>query len=163
MSGLRLDSKHGVNPSMVVCFWCGEPDSLVLFGKLTSSTKEALGSFSDEAPRYILQDTCPCQACLKFAEDGYVTLRAVNATEEEMDKLGVLSDSNRMDVSNNLKKIHSRLHPAVWRVKLEAFHKLFKDADTSTTKSRFVMTSMDVINAIGLPTDEAPVDVCAPG
>lgn len=41
MASIRLSPKHGVNPSIPTCFWCGEPTNvLVLFGRLPND-KEA--------------------------------------------------------------------------------------------------------------------------
>ena len=32
--GIKLSPKHGVNPSMDLCFWCGQPKGLILCGRM---------------------------------------------------------------------------------------------------------------------------------
>jgi len=50
-----LSPKHGVNPSLGVCFWCGEENGTVILpGKLKGDV---------EAPRYMCIDYEPCDKC----------------------------------------------------------------------------------------------------
>ena len=53
--GIRLSDKHGVNPTMGVCMWCGEPTGeIALLGKLKGDV---------EAPRYSTLSYEPCDKC----------------------------------------------------------------------------------------------------
>lgn len=68
---------HGVNPSMVRCFWCGETKELALFGRLpTHRAEQMFGEDNDdvrrakkngqqemEAPREIIMGLQPCTDC----------------------------------------------------------------------------------------------------
>ena len=57
---IRLSPKHGLNPSLIVCFWCGEATGVALFGRLKGDA---------EAPRHITGNHEPCEACAaRFAQ-----------------------------------------------------------------------------------------------
>ncbi len=51
---IRLSEKHGVNPSLGICFWCGEADTVVLLGKLPGDA---------QAPHKMILDYEPCPKC----------------------------------------------------------------------------------------------------
>lgn len=71
MSGIRLSEKHGVNPTIPVCFFCGEPkNEVALLGKI--------GGIADlEAPMHCVLDYEPCEECAKKMKQG-VTLIEVS-------------------------------------------------------------------------------------
>lgn len=54
---IRISEKHGVNPTIPVCFWCGkEKNEVALLGKLKGDV---------EAPRNCILDYEPCDECKK--------------------------------------------------------------------------------------------------
>lgn len=58
--GITLSPKHGVNPSVELCFWCGQPKGLILCGRM----HEKKGDRTDvEAPRYMVMNLEPCDKC----------------------------------------------------------------------------------------------------
>lgn len=60
--GIRLSEKHGVNPSMSICFFCGkEKNEIVLPGKLKGDK---------EAPRQGVWNYEPCESCKKYMKEG---------------------------------------------------------------------------------------------
>lgn len=59
--GIMLSKEHGVNPSMMVCFWCGEEKGIALLGKLKGDA---------EAPRKAVYDYDPCEKCLEKQKQG---------------------------------------------------------------------------------------------
>lgn len=60
MSSIKLSPKHGVNPCMSKCFFCGGDKGIVLLGKLKGDA---------EAPHEMVFDYEPCDACKeKFAK-----------------------------------------------------------------------------------------------
>lgn len=62
---IRLSEKHGVNPTIPVCFWCGnEKNEIALLGKLPNDA---------EAPMHAVLDFEPCEECRKKFDSG-VTL-----------------------------------------------------------------------------------------
>lgn len=54
MSSIKISEKHGVNPSVTVCFWCGGDVGVALLGRLRGDV---------EAPRKIVLDYEPCDKC----------------------------------------------------------------------------------------------------
>jgi hypothetical protein len=66
---LRLSSKHGANPSVQKCFWCGGDIGVVLFGAMKGDA---------EAPRAVVLSYEPCDSCKAMMDRG-VTL--VEVTE----------------------------------------------------------------------------------
>ena len=67
-----ISGKHGVNPSMAVCFFCNEAKEIVLFGKLKKDV---------EAPREVLIDYEPCDKCKEKFKEG-VTVVAVTTEQQ---------------------------------------------------------------------------------
>ena len=60
--GIRLSEKHGLNPSMSICFFCGgEKNELVIPGRLKGDM---------EAPRKAVWSYEPCDTCRKHMEEG---------------------------------------------------------------------------------------------
>lgn len=55
MASIKLSPAHGVNPSLPVCFWCGEDKGdVLLLGKLKNDAK---------APMRAVYDLDPCEKC----------------------------------------------------------------------------------------------------
>ena len=52
--GIRLSPKHGVNPTLLKCFWCGGDMGIALLGKLKGDA---------EAPRETCMGLEPCDKC----------------------------------------------------------------------------------------------------
>lgn len=59
--GIKISPKHGLNPTMGVCFFCGEPKEIALFGKLKNDEK---------APERLVLDYEPCDKCREQMEQG---------------------------------------------------------------------------------------------
>lgn len=61
MGNIRVSEKHGVNPALGRCLWCGGDDgTLLLLGRLPGDK---------EAPRHVIHSYDECKACAeKFAE-----------------------------------------------------------------------------------------------
>ena len=71
---IRLSDKHGVNPSVTRCFFCGEDISIALFGRLKDDA---------EAPRTIL-DPDPCDKCKGLIADGVFLIEVDEAKTSDM-------------------------------------------------------------------------------
>ena len=52
--GITLSKKHGINPSLDICFWCGEPKGLALCGRMKGDA---------EAPKQMVTSLNPCDKC----------------------------------------------------------------------------------------------------
>ena len=68
---IKLSEKHGVNPSICKCFFCGKPKGVALLGKINKQ--------DDEAPREICIDYEPCDECQANMDLG-ITLIGVETT-----------------------------------------------------------------------------------
>lgn len=76
MSSIKLSPKHGVNPSMEVCFYCGEDDGTVMLpGRLPDDA---------EAPRRGVWTKEPCEKCKGLMAQG-VMLISVRDGETDVD------------------------------------------------------------------------------
>lgn len=67
-----ISKKHGVNPTIPICFWCRkEKNEIALLGKLPGDT---------EAPRstWLVGDYEPCDACKKLREQGIELIEAAD-------------------------------------------------------------------------------------
>lgn len=72
---VQLSERHGVNPSVVLCFYCNESMGVVLLGKLKGDV---------EAPRQGVFDHTPCDTCKERMEMG-VLLISVRDGDENKD------------------------------------------------------------------------------
>ena len=65
---IRLSEKHGVNPMLVTCFWCGKDrGDIALLGKLRNDA---------EAPRSGVIDYEPCDECKEGMARGITFMEA---------------------------------------------------------------------------------------
>lgn len=69
---IRLSEKHGVNPSIELCFFCNEAKGIVLFGKLKGDVK---------APREVLINYEPCNKCKEKFKEGVTVIEVT--TEQQ--------------------------------------------------------------------------------
>jgi hypothetical protein len=58
---IPISKKHGLNPSISLCFWCGEECGIALLGRLPDDIK---------APKHCLLDYTPCKNCQKIFKQG---------------------------------------------------------------------------------------------
>lgn len=69
--GIKLSPKHELNPTQVICVFCGETKELAILGKLKGDAK---------APPKVITDYTPCPECKKKMDQG-TTLMEVTQTE----------------------------------------------------------------------------------
>jgi len=65
---MRLHPKHGLNPSLDRCFWCGEAVGVVLLGY----------NKDQEAPRDLVSSYEPCSGCKDQMALGVTLMEADN-------------------------------------------------------------------------------------
>lgn len=63
--GIPISERHGVNPSVMLCFYCNKPYGVALLGRLP---KDA------EAPREGVFETAPCNECAAFMRQGVILI-----------------------------------------------------------------------------------------
>lgn len=87
MSSIRLSKKHGLNPTLGVCFFCGEDTGeLALLGALKGDA---------EAPKRMILNYTPCDKCKEHMSQG-ITLIETNYTDGE--RPAISKDSTGVDV-----------------------------------------------------------------
>ena len=69
---IPLSPKHGVNPGMGLCFYCGEPVEVILYGRQPQDA---------EAPRYNIVSLEPCAKCAELMKQGIFFLECRNGTQ----------------------------------------------------------------------------------
>lgn len=67
---LKLSPKHGVNPSVEICYICGKDAGVILFGLLKGDV---------EAPRKACINKVPCAECKEWMTKGVICI-SVNPT-----------------------------------------------------------------------------------
>lgn len=71
---IKLSPKHGVNPTIPICFYCGESkNEVALLGRINRA--------DDEAPMHALLDYEPCDKCKALMNQG-ITLIEVSQQPE---------------------------------------------------------------------------------
>jgi hypothetical protein len=69
MSPIRVSPKHGLNPSMTLCFACGAETGIALLGFLRGD---------EEAPRRIMHRDDICDNCKKLMGHGVILMQVQN-------------------------------------------------------------------------------------
>lgn len=70
---IKLHPKHGLNPTVLVCFWCNADVGVALLG----------ASCKDEAPRQMVGDYHPCKKCVKDRSKGIVAIEVRSKTNRD--------------------------------------------------------------------------------
>lgn len=70
--GIKISQKHGLNPTIPVCFWCGEEkNEIALMGEVLDSNGQEI-----EMPMHACIDYEPCEECKKMMEGGFTIIEA---------------------------------------------------------------------------------------
>ena len=71
---IKISPKHGVNPTIPVCFWCGgDKNEIALMGKIDKE--------DSEAPRRLITNYEPCDKCKALFSKG---VHVIGVTEQPM-------------------------------------------------------------------------------
>lgn len=83
---LKISKKHGLNPALEVCFWCGKERGIALCGHLKGDA---------EAPRRIVCSLEPCPECKKAFEKGvHIVEVTSDGSRFECNKAFAIKDAN---------------------------------------------------------------------
>jgi hypothetical protein len=75
---MRISKKHGVNPAIPLCFFCGEDkNELILAGAMKGDA---------EAPSGTVWDMNPCDECQNFMEQGVILISVMDGEMEEVEE-----------------------------------------------------------------------------
>ena len=74
-NSIKLSPKYGVNPTIPICFWCGqEKNEVALMGKIEDSRKKE----DIEAPKHCIINYEPCDKCKELFAKGIHVIGVVN-------------------------------------------------------------------------------------
>lgn len=66
--GIKISPKHGLNPTIPMCFWCGkQKNEIALMGRMKDDI---------EAPKNMVLDYVPCEECQNHMNMGVAILEA---------------------------------------------------------------------------------------
>lgn len=72
---IKLSPRYGVNPTIPVCFWCGEDkNEVALLGRIGNEKKGE----DFEAQMHMVLDYEPCDKCRENMEKGFTIMEATN-------------------------------------------------------------------------------------
>lgn len=75
-NSITLSPKYGVNPTIPVCFWCGEEkNEVALMGHIGNGRKHE----DFEAPMHMVLDFEPCEECKKRMAMGFTVMEATTS------------------------------------------------------------------------------------
>lgn len=75
-NGIKLSPKHGLNPCIPVCFFCGEDkNEVALLGQIGDRRRGE----DYEAPRRAILDYTPCEECQKKFSQGVLLIEVTNS------------------------------------------------------------------------------------
>ena len=81
-----LHPKHGANPTITTCYYCGGDSDILLVGVHTRKFKEAGVSVSPDGQMPIRIGPIgmrPCRECEKYMEQGVILISVENNTKQE--------------------------------------------------------------------------------
>lgn len=80
MSDIKLSPKYGVNPTIPVCFWCGQPkNEIALLGRIGDGRKGE----DFEAPKNMVLDYEPCDKCRDEMGEGFTCIEVNTFPNQE--------------------------------------------------------------------------------
>lgn len=66
---IKISKKHGLNPSLVCCFFCGEEKEIALFGKIDK--------LDSVAPSRVVLGYDPCDKCKEKFKEGILVIECI--------------------------------------------------------------------------------------
>lgn len=83
---MYLHRKHGLNPTLTNCYFCGEPDRIVLVGSKTQAFKDV--GLAERDGRMSMNigvlDMEPCNKCKGYMKDGVILISIRAPIGDEM-------------------------------------------------------------------------------
>jgi len=121
---IKLSKKHGVNPSIEICFLCGKEKGIILFGKMK---KDA------EAPKQACYNKQPCESCKKMMEQGIMFISVRDGSDKDnpyrTGKLAVVAEESVRDLFKGKDELNSILNNRAVFVEDSMFDVWFKDIE----------------------------------
>ena len=129
---IKISPKYGVNPTIPVCFFCGEPkNEIALMGKMKGDI---------EAPKKMVLDYGPCEHCKAQWDMGVPLIECVTSSFIDDDRPGISVDP----ATNEL------LYPTGRHcvVKIEAARRMFNVPDEQIQLGKPILIAKEVMEMI---------------
>lgn len=155
---VRLSEKHGLNPSLGLCFYCvTEGTSVLLLGQLPGDK---------EAPRQAIWDMEPCAKCAGYMKRGVILISVKDDAEMvEMDRQHAAWEAKHGHKLHARKPVPGYFIPnpyrtgGWWVVTEDYVRRIFDGSADNVCKHRFAFITQEAADATGLsaasPTEES--------
>jgi hypothetical protein len=150
---IRLDTKHGLNPGLLMCFFCQKPRDVALWGQIAPETRQKLIQSSadvgndGEAPTNLVTDLESCPDSTSWMQKGVILISCRDPDENpELKELqdyleGLPAESYRARLEAKRRELHCNPYrTGGWAVVLQ---------DVLT--KRFCFVPDEVWDLMGLP------------
>ena len=117
---IKISPKYGVNPTMPICFFCGEPTGeIALLGHIKDKDfkGKAIPGSDVEAPKSMILNYEPCDTCKENMSKGITIIEVIEKNN---------APANAVEICPGA------VPTGTWSViKTEAFERIFKDILTT--------------------------------
>lgn len=102
---MLLSKEHGLNPTIPVCYFCGQPkNEVVLTGLAGERAAKKMGHHDGQMPMHACIDTEPCEQCREYMKQGIIIIEIEDETlPEENHRTGgfyVIKEEALKDILN---------------------------------------------------------------
>ncbi len=127
--------------AIAACFWCNRDIGPAETSEFDLRMQSILGSeVPPKSPIRVIESCDPCPKCQEFEQLGFVTIRAIDLPEDEIERRGLTLEDGSIDLDGHAKEIWEAMHPMIWRVGDKNFVRQFsKDYKGA---SKFMITSI---------------------
>lgn len=99
-NNIKLSPKHGLNPTIPVCAWCGKPkNEIALMGHIKTNKRGE----DPEAPKNCVLDYEPCEHCKEQWSQGVAILEAT--TERPTPYRPPMKQENGVDIYPTMRMV----------------------------------------------------------
>ena len=134
-TGLKLSPKHGLNPTISICFWCGEEKGeIALLGHIGDIRRGE----DIEANMHTVIDYEPCPTCLAKMRAGFTIVEATESPNETTSipiQDGVYPTGRFVVITQEAAHSIFRLDESVTKcfLKSDLFQKYFREEEAAPT------------------------------
>ena len=146
--GLRLHSKHGLNPTMTNCYFCGEPSEILLVGNAVNQFKKAGVHVSEDGrmPHEIgAINTTPCQKCEEYMKKGIMLISIRDGEGKEVEQA---TKEKRIPTPYRTGKICVMTEKGFLKIPMP------KTLQKQVLRARFLFVPDTIWEMLGLPTND---------
>ncbi|MHA1790253.1 MAG: hypothetical protein ACTSXT_13655 [Candidatus Helarchaeota archaeon] len=111
MKKILISEKHGLNPTIPLCFYCGKPkEEIILLGRLHKDK---------EAPKNAIFDCVPCKKCASYMDKGIMLISVKDNCDKDnpyrTGKMIVIKEKAAKLLFPNIKSPFAFVEDSVWK------------------------------------------------